>query len=153
MSFFDNGLHFTCTCCSHCCRIEPGFVFLSHEDLTKLCLWFNLTEDQFVEQYCRMVPYYDGTNVLCLRETNAYDCILWDNGCTAYGARPVQCATYPFWTRLLSRIFFWNNEKKSCPGIGTGKLWTKNEIMNQLSLYEHNEPLHYLKNNSRGKNN
>jgi len=100
-----------------------------------------------------MVPYYDGTNVLCLRETNAYDCILWDNGCTAYGARPVQCATYPFWTRLLSRIFFWNNEKKSCPGIGTGKLWTKNEIMNQLSLYEHNEPLHYLKNNSRGKNN
>lgn len=153
MPFFDNGLHFTCAQCSHCCRIEPGFVFLSRADLTKLCRWFNLTEERFIEKYCRRVPYYDGTDVLCLRETAAYDCILWNNGCTAYGARPVQCSTYPFWTRLLSGSAAWNNENKSCPGIGAGRLWTKNEIMEQLTAYVRNEPLHFPKNASRGESN
>ncbi|HAH61747.1 MAG TPA: zinc/iron-chelating domain-containing protein [Treponema sp.] len=153
MSFFDNGLHFTCTQCSHCCRIEPGFVFLSRDDLTKLCRWFNLTEERFIEKYCCRVPYYDETDVLCLRETAAYDCILWNSGCTAYGARPVQCSTYPFWTRLLSDRAAWNDEKKSCPGIGTGRLWAKNEIMEQLASYAHNEPLHFPKNDSRGERN
>jgi Uncharacterised protein family (UPF0153). len=143
MSFFDNGLQFSCTQCSHCCRIEPGYVFLSRSDLTKLSLWFNFSEEHFIRTYCRKVPYYDGTDVLCLRETQSYDCILWNNGCTAYGARPVQCSTYPFWSRLMSTESFWNEEKKSCPGIGNGKLWSKSEIMEQLASYEHNEPLHF----------
>jgi len=143
MSFFDNGLLFTCARCSRCCRIEPGFVFLSQADLTKLCQWFNLTKEQFIETYCRKVPYYDGTDVLCLKETAEYDCILWHNGCTAYGARPVQCSTYPFWTRLLSRKSLWNEEQASCPGINTGKVWTKDEILKQLAAYECNEPVHF----------
>jgi Fe-S-cluster containining protein len=153
MSFFDNGLHFSCAQCSRCCRVEPGFVFLSRADLTKLCRWFNFTEGQFIQKYCRRVPYYDGTDVLSLRETPAFDCILWNNGCTAYGARPVQCSTYPFWTRLLSGVSVWNAEKKTCPGIGTGRLWTKKEIMEQLAAYERNGPVHVCKTISRGQGN
>lgn len=137
--FYENGLSFSCQRCSHCCRIEPGFVFLSRLDLTNLCLWFKLPEDSFIEKYCRRVPYLDGKTVLCLKETETYDCIFWkDGGCSAYGARPVQCSTYPFWTRLLSCKSEWEAEKDSCPGIDHGRIWKKDEIARQLEKYEIN---------------
>src|SRR5574344_611498 len=149
--FFNNGLHFSCKRCSHCCRIEPGFVFLSHTDLTNLCQWFNLTEEQFIETYCRRVSYYDGSDVLCLRETADYDCILWKDGCRAYGARPIQCSTYPFWTRLLSSDSYWHEEKKACPGIDEGRLWNREEILEQEHMYENNEPVHFPHKDGRGE--
>ena len=46
---------------------------------------------------------------LALIELKNYECSLWDKecGCKAYGARPVQCSTYPFWSWiLLSQRFF-----------------------------------------------
>jgi Fe-S-cluster containining protein len=113
--------------------------------LTNLSQWFKLTEEVFIEKYCRKIPYYDGTYVLCLKEKENYDCILWDNGCTAYEARPTQCSTYPFWSRILSSKEMWNEEGLSCPGINNGKAWTKDEILVQLNKYKNNEPLHIKK--------
>lgn len=139
--FYESGLHFTCKRCSHCCRIEPGFVYLSRKDLTNLCIWFKLNSDLFIERYCRWVRYYDNTEVLCLKETETYDCILWNNGCTAYENRPIQCSTYPFWSYLLESERDWNENQKCCPGINNGELHNKDEIEKQLDLYENNEPL------------
>jgi Fe-S-cluster containining protein len=82
---------------------------------------------------------------LCLKEKENYDCILWDNGCIAYEARPTQCSTYPFWSRILSSKEMWNEEGLSCPGINKGKTWTKDEILIQLNKYKNNEPLHIKK--------
>ena len=31
--FYDDGLQFECARCSYCCRHEPGYVFLSDNDL------------------------------------------------------------------------------------------------------------------------
>ena len=118
-------------------------MFLSQNDLTNLCHWFNLTEEQFIKMYCRFVPLYNDETLLCLRETKSYDCILWHDGCTAYDARPVQCSTYPFWTGLLENEQTWFSECSSCPGIGTGKLWKKNEIEAARNAYEKNTLLHF----------
>ena len=139
--FYEAGLHFSCQRCSQCCRIDPGFVYLSATDLTNLCQWFKFKEIQFVSMYCRTVPYYDGTKVLCLREKQNYDCILWNNGCTAYGARPVQCSTYPFWTWILDEREMWENCGRDCPGINSGRIWNKTEIEQQRKMYELNEPI------------
>jgi uncharacterized protein len=117
-------------------------VYLSQCDLTKLCQWFNFTEEKFIDDYCRWVPYYDGSEVLCLKETSHYDCILWNHGCSVYECRPVQCAVYPFWTSLLASSTAWNNNGKMCPGINFGKLWTLEEIQRLKALYEKNEPVH-----------
>jgi uncharacterized protein len=143
--FFENGLYFSCIRCSRCCRIEPGFVFLSQDDLTKLCVWFKFEEKVFIEKYCREVSWNDGVSLLCLREKENNDCILWDNGCIAYGARPVQCTTYPFWTRLTSDLESWSDERHNCPGIGRGRLWTKEEILEQVQLYASNHPVYIKK--------
>jgi len=139
--FYEKGLRFLCQRCSRCCRISPGFVYLSATDLTNLCQWFKLTEREFVSIYCRRVPFHDGTTVLGLREKKNYDCIFWNNGCTVYGARPVQCSTYPFWSWILEDEHMWNSRELDCPGIDCGELWTKADIDRQRNMYEQNEPL------------
>lgn len=140
-SFYSQGLNFSCTQCSHCCRHEPGFVYLSQKDLTNLCQCFNLEEQQFIEMYCRWVPYYDGSHVLCLQEKANNDCIFWDSGCKVYSARPVQCSTYPFWSFILKNQETWMEEAKECPGINCGELHSCGEIEESLRKYEGNEPI------------
>ena len=142
MAFYDDGLHFSCQRCSNCCRIDPGFVYLSQTDLTNLCQKFKMTVKEFVNVYCRWVQYYDNTEVLCLKEKTNYDCILWNNGCTAYEARPVQCSTFPFWSWILEDKGQWRACSEDCPGINNGRLWTKEEIEEQLKSYEQNLPIH-----------
>mgnify|MGYP003289696027 FL=1 len=141
--FYENGLQFECTRCSDCCRLSPGYVYLSQRDLTSLCQWFKLSEQEFIEKYCRWVGYYEGKEALALIELKNYDCILWDKecGCKAYGARPVQCSTYPFWSWILKDKDSWNNESKSCPGINKGKIWSKESIEKECSNYVANVPI------------
>ncbi len=139
--FYTDGLKFSCQQCSHCCRSEPGYVYLSRSDLTNLSACFNLSDKVFVEKYCRWVPYYNGEEVLSLIEKPGYDCIFWDNGCTAYQARPIQCRTYPFWTYLLQDRKDWDQEAHNCPGINKGKLHDFNEIKSSMIQYEMNQPI------------
>ena len=140
--FYDEGLHFSCTNCSACCRFEPGMVRLSREDLHRLAEWAEVTEEQFILMYCRWLDTEDG-KVLSLREKSNYDCIFWKDGCTAYAARPVQCRTYPFWTGLLESREAWNKEKCRCPGLDSGTLHVREEIEEQLSQYENRKPIFY----------
>lgn len=141
--FFQDGLKFSCKQCSHCCRHEPGFVYLSKNDLTKLSTWFNLDIQEFCNRYCRWVDYYQGTKVLCLQEKQNFDCIFWDNGCKAYEARPIQCKTYPFWSFIIKDKQSWFEESKSCPGINNGQVHPIEEILFAEELYSGNVPLSY----------
>ncbi len=100
-----------------------------------------MRQQKFIDTYCRFVPYYDGTEVLCLQEKDNYDCIFWDNGCSVYAGRPVQCSTYPFWTYILDSRNAWNEEAKECPGINKGSKISVTEIENQRIMYHNNIPL------------
>ena len=42
---------------------------------------------------------------------------LRDGRCTVYGARPLQCSTYPFWPRILRSSESWAAERDACEGI------------------------------------
>ncbi len=140
--FYKDGLSFSCQRCSHCCRGEPGYVYLSRRDLTNLLECFKFDKDDFIREYCRFVPYYDGSEVLCLKEKPGYDCILWENGgCLAYKARPVQCSTYPFWSFLLASRNSWDRECSDCPGINRGEHHSFEEIQAAKQQYEENYPL------------
>ena len=138
--FYKNGLNFSCQRCSHCCRHEPGYVYLSESDLARLCDLFNLSSRDFILKFCRWVPYYDGQEVLCLLEKENYDCVLWDGECTAYGARPIQCSTYPFWPFLLKSRTAWEAESRECPGINGGEYVSGGHIEKCLKSYELNVP-------------
>jgi Fe-S-cluster containining protein len=139
--FYDQGLRFTCQSgCRYCCAVEPGFVFLSYSDIEKLIKHLQISSKQFLEEYCRKVPF-GSFDYVSLNERPNHDCIfLNEKGCSVYQARPVQCLTYPFWATVLDSKKSWEEEKKWCPGIDVGTLHTKKEIENYLEMRRGVEP-------------
>ena len=63
------------------------------------------------------------------------DCIFLDatsRRCTVYAARPVQCQTFPFWKNIVATPEAWDEVTRKCPGAGSGKLFTVEEIRSRL---------------------
>lgn len=120
-AFWTEGLRFSCTQCSHCCRHESGYVFLSPSDLSAISGFLRISDDECIEKYCRWVPF-GFIEHLSLREHHNRDCVFWqDGGCTVYDARPAQCRTYPFWSTIVETEVDWMRESRECPGIGIGR--------------------------------
>ena len=130
--FYIDGLNFECQRCSACCRFDPGYVFLSQNDLSRISDFFHVTESDFREKWCRKVDM-GGISRLSLLEKTDYDCLYWKDGkCEVYPARPLQCRSYPFWHSILASRETWEEEGKSCPGINKGKLHSFEEIESWL---------------------
>ena len=49
--FFADGLRFDCTRCQRCCRIDPGVVLMSQNDLDQLSPFLDLPEGEVRERY------------------------------------------------------------------------------------------------------
>jgi Fe-S-cluster containining protein len=138
--FYEKGLKFECQRCSYCCRHEPGFVFLSENDLNAMVKELDMSEEEFVTQYCTRVDI-GFFKRLSLIEKKNHDCIFWsEEGCRVYKARPLQCRSYPFWTQIVQDKDSWDEESLSCPGMGVGKTHSKEEIEDWLEK-RINDPL------------
>jgi len=134
--FYVNGLHFTCTQCSQCCRHDPGYVFLTYEDLDQLLIPVKCSKEEFINMYCKVVDI-NGLKRLSLKEKSNFDCIFWESGgCSVYEYRPLQCRSYPFWSNFLDSRKSWDSLKPSCPGVNKGELHKKEEIDYWLRLRE-----------------
>ena len=134
--FYTAGLRFSCTRCSSCCRKESGFVYLSENDLSRLANEFQMKYDPFIQTWCRWVSFDFGRERLSLKEKSNFDCIFWNNQCTVYHVRPLQCRVFPFWDSILSSRETWENTGKECPGINTGELHEIAQIENFLCRME-----------------
>lgn len=141
-NIIKKGLSFQCQGCNYCCSVEPGFVFLSQEDLDRLSDHFSLTQDSFIEKYCRKVDIGIGYRVSLIEKEN-YDCIFLSNkGCSCYNARPLQCKTYPFWPSIVESKEAWEKEGQLCPGIGKGEnKITKAKIEKKLEEMKNFRPI------------
>jgi Fe-S-cluster containining protein len=126
--FYVQGLRFSCTRCSTCCRYESGFVFLSKKDVDVLVRALQMGYNDFIETYCRWVPVEGGRYQLSLKEKLDYDCIFWKDGCSLYEARPLQCRAFPFWRSILVSSQAWKTAAASCPGMGKGTLHKRDKI-------------------------
>jgi Fe-S-cluster containining protein len=126
--FYADGLRFSCTRCSSCCRYESGYVFLSPGDLDVLAKAQDMGGGDFIQTWCRWVPFGGGIDYLSLKEKANYDCIFWKDGCMVYQNRPLQCRTFPFWDSILASAAAWENAKLECPGMGQGELFSMAHI-------------------------
>ena len=65
------------------------------------------------------------------------DCLFLDGTrCAVYDGRPKQCRTWPFWPEHMDAKT-WSREIESfCPGVGKGRLYKKNEILERLRQHE-----------------
>jgi Fe-S-cluster containining protein len=90
----------------------------------------------FMQTYCRWVSRWDagqGRECLSLKEKSNFDCVFWNQGCTVYRARPAQCRTFPFWPVVLGSPEAWEIAATGCPGMNTGKLYSRSEIEERLA--------------------
>ena len=134
--FFENGLQFECTRCSNCCRHEPGYVFLSEDDMRGIVNATGLVRTDVISTYCRRVDMGITTRI-SLKEKDNYDCVFWEeSGCAIYRFRPLQCRSYPFWSAIVDTEESWERESRSCPGINRGKRYHRDKIEEWLRLRE-----------------
>jgi Fe-S-cluster containining protein len=66
-----------------------------------------------------------------LKEFPNGDCVLFDSAtrrCMAYGARPRQCRTWPFWNSNIETPEAWQSTCEVCPGSGQGPLYQVEQI-------------------------
>ena len=132
MSFYDEGIKFSCQRCGHCCTSE-GYVFITQEDLDNLMNNEGFSLEDLKNHYFSTFRGYT-----VLRDNASGACIFWDNeikGCKIYKNRPVQCRTYPFWKINFKQQSDFEREEKECPGIGQGKLYSKEEIDKLLETF------------------
>jgi len=134
--FYADGLKFSCTRCSSCCRHESGYVYLSESDLSRLANGFGTDYTAFVETWCRWVPFDRGRERLSLKEKSNFDCVFWESGCTVYNTRPLQCRAFPFWDNILCSPGAWKTAGESCPGINNGELHSREKIEGFISQME-----------------
>ena len=123
-SWYADGLSFTCTQCGECCGGEPGYVWVSREDIARMARLLGMGTSVFRRRYVRRV-----WQRLSLKERENGDCVMLDGrGCRVYAERPYQCRSFPFWADALASRNAWDALKTRCPGVGRGRCWTLEEI-------------------------
>ncbi len=126
MPWYGDGLRFECTQCGACCSGEPGHVWVDDTEIEAMALEMGLEVAAFERKFVRdvgeaksLIEYPDG------------DCIMLDprtRKCTVYASRPIQCRTWPFWDSNLKKKKHWKETCEVCPGAGTGRLYSLEEI-------------------------
>ena len=103
--------------CTTCCD-QPGFVYLTEEDIERLAAFLQMPPADFELQYV-----YRTRKLRRLRVPRHAQCsFLRDGGCGVHAAKPLQCRTFPYWPELLKSARTWHSTGKWCPGIGKGEL-------------------------------
>jgi Fe-S-cluster containining protein len=122
--FFDAGIRFQCQRCGACCTGEPGTIYVDQDEIVSLAAHLRLHMDDFIQQY--LYPFKDSYSI---GEHPDGRCLFFDNGCTIYSLRPHQCRTFPFWFSNLRSENQWREIRKKCSGIGKGRLYNREEIL------------------------
>ncbi len=126
----EEGLCFECkTGCIKCCSI-PGFIFVHEREIAGMAEFFKMPEDAFMDKY---IKHYYGEVFRINCPENDPCMFLTDEGCEIYPVRPVQCRSFPFWPENVNNKKNWDKLKKMCPGIGAGRLYTIDEIIDIMA--------------------
>lgn len=132
--WYADGLQFQCTQCGDCCTGAPGYVWVNQEEIEALANLVGAPNaEEFEARYVRKVGVRRS-----LREHSNGDCVFFDattRKCTVYEARPRQCRTWPFWESNLRTPADWARTCVACPGSGTGRLYSIEEIDSQRQVF------------------
>lgn len=123
--WYAEGIRFECTQGGKCCHSHGNYdrVYVDDDEAVEIAGLLALPTEQFERLYC---TFEDGFRLI---RFNAGACLLLqDNRCAAYQARPTQCRTWPFWSDNLERDTWKNEVAPFCPGVGRGRLYTREEI-------------------------
>lgn len=131
--WYREGLPFECVPgCGRCCTGEPGYVWVTPEEIKALAVAGGMEVAQFEESFVRQV----GKRKSLVEHANG-DCVFFDSNtrhCLIYALRPRQCRTYPFWDSNLRTPEAWQQACEACPGCGQGPIIPLEEIQTRMRL-------------------
>jgi Fe-S-cluster containining protein len=118
--WYHEGLRFACLGCGRCCTGDPGYVWVTGEEIVELAEALAMSPTDFEEAFVRPV----GKRKSLVEMPNG-DCIFFDGQtrrCKLYSVRPNQCRTWPFWESNVRSPRTWEGTCRMCPGTGHGRL-------------------------------
>lgn len=118
------GFRFRCRGCGDCCS-RPGSVYFTAEEMERLlCAYPETARRLFVQLPGDWyeIPCHTG----CPFQGR-------DGRCTVYEVRPFQCSSWPFWPENFRTDSEHRNLLRECPGSGSGKYHTPEEVKQLLS--------------------
>ena len=127
--WYSEGLAFECTQCGGCCSGNPGFVWVTPEEIARIATHMDMDIETFEMKFVRRVG-----NRKSLVEYPDGDCIFLDpkkRNCMVYESRPIQCRTWPFWESIVESKKSWAQTAKFCPGCNKGKVYTLEQIVDR----------------------
>jgi len=127
---FDAGLHFACRRCGTCCTGTPGIIRVSADEIDRITAYLDVPRQQFRRDF---LIQWQAT--LSIGEHADGRCFFYDQGCRIYPVRPRQCRVYPFWFNILRTESRWVREAQQCPGIGAGRLYTREEVLQRVARH------------------
>jgi Fe-S-cluster containining protein len=103
---------------------DPGIVHVYHDEVESIARYLSVEVLSFIEKY--LYPIKGGYGI---KEHTDGQCYFYQDGCTIYPVRPGQCRTFPFWFENLRSWKKWQQVAKACPGLGSGKFYSKEQIL------------------------
>lgn len=132
--WYKEGLQFTCTQCGDCCTGEPGYVWVTPEEIQQIADHRGISIGEFMIHHTKHVA-----GRVSLREFANGDCTFFDGAtrkCTVYSVRPSQCRTWPFWKSNLESREAWEQVVSICPGSGCGEFVPLEQIQKLSGVTE-----------------
>lgn len=123
--WYEGGVRFSCLRCGRCCRGE-GEVLCSEEEALAIASYLGVEGWELSLFFGRARG-----GLLRLKDSPRGDCIFYDptsSSCRIYGVRPRQCRTFPFWPEALEREEVFRFYARTCPGVGSGRLFSAEEM-------------------------
>lgn len=120
--WYQGGLRFRCMECGNCCTGEPGYVWVTRDEIRGIAGYLGADGDWLGKDQIRRIGFK-----YSLREKANGDCIFLGHGpdgkraCGIYPVRPLQCRTWPFWTVNLTSVSAWREASQRCPGMNNGR--------------------------------
>ncbi len=102
-------------CGGKCCIGKSGSIRIFRGDIAKISSYLEVDTDTLMKLYV----FKSGYRYLIkeVRRGDSYECIFFDTvskGCKIYGARPLQCSSFPFWDYYRDRV---DELKQECVGV------------------------------------
>lgn len=114
-AWYKDGLRFKCTECGKCCTGQPGFVWVTLEEMEKMARYLDISLPEFKRKYVRQK---NNRYALIEKRSENNACIfLTGKKCTIYPVRPKQCQSFPWWPENLNSEESWQIASLSCEGI------------------------------------
>jgi Fe-S-cluster containining protein len=113
-----SGKRFSCTGCGVCCT-GSGEVWFNDNELLALAKFKDMDATEFANRYCKTgYKKRPGWHMLKTKAGSDH-CVFLENGthCSVYGARPLQCSTYPWWPELMDEQNWLEEAEFVCEGI------------------------------------